>query len=141
MTTIGATPYFPPTQRYATAERSTFNTNVADQPSQTVEQSSENQTNKLADLLSQADALKKNQLNMSIRDYLYADFTLSEQITAERRNAGEDVGTIGVRFEGRVFNVGAKHLGSFQYTKVSDSGMVQMVKPLEPGQTGVDIRA
>ncbi|MGK9051252.1 hypothetical protein [Xaviernesmea oryzae] len=131
MTTISSMPYFSTMQRYAEVNRKNSNTGFADQMGQPTTSSSQTQSDKLTSLLAEADALQKKQVHMSNRDYLLANFTLQEQIAAERLKAGEDLNTFRVQFEGRVFNLAGKmlDLGSLESAKVSNAGMVQPAKP------------
>jgi hypothetical protein len=80
------------------------------------------QSQKLEGLQAQLEALKKRELSMPISDYLTAKFTLQEQITTERLNAGEKLDVLGVEFNGRVFQIGGKRLD------------VQLLKEVEPSE-------
>lgn len=88
---------------------------------------------KLEGLQTELEALKKRELSMPISDYLVAKFTLQEQITTEKLNAGEKLDVLGIEFNGRVFQIGGKRLDVSLLKKVDPSGleMVQVAKPEE----------
>lgn len=136
MTTIGSTPYSAVTNRYAAVERSKTSSDSTKQIGpEAASTTKPQQSDKLATLMAELKELKKQQVNMSNRDYLFASLTLEEQISTERLNAGEDLDVLGVRFEGRVFNLAGKVFDpeSFKFTKIADSGFAHRL-------TGVDIQ-
>ncbi|KPH77376.1 hypothetical protein [Bosea vaviloviae] len=148
MTTIGSTSYSAVTSRYAAVERSQSST-FADQIGQETASTTGPQSGKLATLSAELKELQRQQVNMSNRDYLLANLTLKEQVSTERLNAGEGLDVIGVRFEGRIFNLAGKAFGprSLDFAKISYSDMVQLVEPedklggnLAQHQTSIDIQ-
>lgn len=135
MTTIGTTPSFSAVQRYNGADRSAVRSDFTDQMEQATASRGEPAT-RLAELRAEAEALKKRQLQMSNTDYLLAKFTLDEKIGAERLNAGEELDTFRVRFEGRIFNLAGKMYdsGMLKQAEISQVGMVPVATPKErPG--------
>ncbi|PIP00585.1 hypothetical protein [Pleomorphomonas carboxyditropha] len=147
MNTIGSTSYFTFDNRYSAVNRPESPTDFANQLGSETASTTKPEADKLTSLLAQLEELKKHQLNMSINDYLLANFTLKEQISTERLNAGEDLDHFGVNFEGRTFKLAGKVFGpdSLGFAKIPDSGTLH----LEPGNTvrsyleqgaGVDIK-
>jgi hypothetical protein len=130
MTTIGSTPYFQTTQRYNGAERSTPDTGFSDQVGRETAQPNDGQSSRLTDLLAQADALQKRQIQMSNTDYLLAKFGIEEQIATERLNAGEKLDRYAVRVEGQVFNLAGKMYGPevLERAKLSHVEMAKVTK-------------
>ncbi|MFC3074009.1 hypothetical protein [Shinella pollutisoli] len=145
MTTIGSTSYSAFTGRHA-AERSKSGSDLAGQETASL---TKPRPDKLASLLAELKELQGQQMKMSNKDYLFASLSLKEQISTERLNAGEDLDVIGVRFEGRVFNLAGKVFGpgSLDAARIPDSEMVQLARPgdklrsyLAQQQAGIDIQ-
>lgn len=122
MTTIDPIFYSSTASRSAGVNRPASTTGFADQMAQAATETNEAQSDEPADSLAELKELKRQQVNMSPRDYLSARLALQETISAERLEAGEDFDVFGVRFEGRVFSLaGNLHgPGSLESAKLSD---------------------
>jgi len=127
MTTIGSTSYFTSASRSASVPRPASGTGFADQMASEATASSSAPSDKLTDLLSQLEELRKQQLSMSNSEYLSAKLSLQEQISTEWLNAGEDLDVMGVQFEGRVYQLAGKRLdlASLKIAKLPQADMVQ----------------
>lgn len=129
MTTIGPASNYVFTSRFRTNEEPGANTAFAEhllpQSSGPAEVS-----DRLSDLMDQLETVRRNQLRMSNRDYLVATFTLQEQISAERLAAGQDLETMGVRYEGRVYNIAYEERGRLSPDTVlaADAGIALIAK-------------
>jgi hypothetical protein len=110
MTTIGSVPSFSMGEGQSVARRSASRTGFNDHYDQASVRVAKTQPDGLAELMEQLEALKGRQLDMSIRDYLLASFSLQDQIAAERLAAGEEVETLGIRYEGQVFRIAGQRL-------------------------------
>jgi hypothetical protein len=119
--------------RYAARQRTAPDAVFKDEESRKVASSlgSSQQSEKLAGLQAELEALKKRELSMSISDYLFAKFTLQEKITTEKLNAGEKLDVLGWELNGRVFQIGGKRLDVSLLQKVEPSGL-EMVKVAKP---------
>lgn len=122
MTTIGSIPYAAVTHRFDPVDRSRSNTAFTDEVGSEAPLAAKPQSEKLSKLLADLEDLKDQELKMPISEYLFARFTLQEQISTERLNAGEDLDVIGIRFEGRVFQIAGKRL---------DKSLLEIIKAPE----------
>ncbi|WJH40986.1 hypothetical protein N7E02_10750 [Aliirhizobium terrae] len=68
----------------------------------------ESLTDRLKEVTEALVALQRQHLRMSNTQYLLARFALQEQITIERQKAGEDIETVGIRIEGKTFEIGGR---------------------------------
>lgn len=129
MTAISITSYLP--QRYTGLNRASSGGELPEGAGQAAAQPGTAQSDKLAKLQADLEALKSRQARMSPGEYLVASFTLQEQIATERLNAGEDLDRIRIQFEGRIFNLAGKRLdlSDLKATKVSG---IEMVRPVQP---------
>src|SRR5262245_51551703 len=108
MTTIGSTSSFTSAGRSTSGARPASGASFADQMASGAAAPDNAPSDKLEDLLSQLEELRKQQRSMSNSEYLSAKLSLQEQISTERLNAGEDLDVIGMRFEGRVYQLAGK---------------------------------
>lgn len=103
----------------------------------------------LDDLLSDLEDLHKNMTTMSIPEYLRATLTLTEKISFQRLNLGEDLDKFGINFDGRTYNIAGKVYGPGSSTIpiISGGQKYTLALPREGSesitnqQTGIDVRA
>ncbi|MDR6821036.1 hypothetical protein J2X76_006236 [Neorhizobium sp. 2083] len=132
MTTIQSMSSFATVHRYGARDRTTPGAGFREEDAGKADAIEPQQkSEKLEGLQTELEALKKRELCMPISDYLVAKFTLQEQITTEKLNAGEKLDVLGIEFNGRVFQIGGKRLDVSLLKKVESSGleMVQVAKP------------
>ena len=131
MTTIGSMPSFPATPRRTDFNGAAAPVGFADHYDLIAARTSEEQSDRLNELTAELDALEGWQLSMSISDYLFASFSLKEQIAAERINLGENIDTMGVNFEGRVFAIGLKRLNVdlLEAVRLPETMMAKLAEP------------
>ena len=156
MTTITSAAYYAANTRYAGASRASAPSDGSPFAGQQKMASpvGKAESDKLADLLVQRKELQQQQVKMTIRDYIVAMFTLGEQIATEGLNEGEELERVGVRFEGRIYNLAfGKRLDVTALAKKTpDEGMRPLYRPEELGsedsrsrlmrsQSRVDIKA
>ena len=125
MTTIGPATGFPPIQPFANVDRretrAGFDEQLARANAPTSDASTaQAQSPRLESLLSDLKDLKSRQLEMSIKEYLSASFALKEQISTERLNAGEDLDTVGVRFNGQNYRLAVRPIDISVLTPIAN---------------------
>ncbi|CDZ67970.1 Hypothetical protein NGAL_HAMBI2605_62530 [Neorhizobium galegae bv. orientalis] len=131
MTTIQSMSISATAGRYAARERSSPDAVFNHENAGEAVSAAKLPSDKLKGLQEDLEALKKEQLNMPISDYLVAKFTLLEQITTEKLNAGEKLDVLGWQIEGRVFQIGGKRLdpGLLKTAELPSLEMAKVVKP------------
>lgn len=95
------------------------------------DQSDDSHADRIDQLQTELDALQDRQFSMSNRDYILAQFTLLDQLATERLQAGEDIETLGFRFEGQIFNIAGKIM-KVDLSQSIDRGieMVELSRPI-----------
>jgi TolA-binding protein len=131
MTTINALPSFTTPRRSPASDSTASNAAFGSYMDQQAARTEPSHAERISDLQEQLDALEKRQLRMSINDYLTAKFTLQDQMTTERLEAGEDLETMGIRFNDHVFTIAAKRLDPdlLKSVQLPDEVMARLSKP------------
>lgn len=110
MTTISGYSNFLLPQRQMSSAHSGTGSDFAAQYDSMAAQPDEGNADRIDELQAELDELESRQLELSNRDYLFAKFTLLDQMATEKLQSGEDIDTLGIRFEGQVFHIAGTRL-------------------------------